>query len=187
MWPATNQPGSTYFRGTPQTRKRHTWSCLDATCSQCDTCGAPRIYRAARVFRARRQSSKFVWVWQHAHLITLATNVARHKSTGKHVFFVARLKHASVTHGLAWMQPVHSATLLVCHEFTGHHVFFVATTKRSQTCLVWPSLVWSSLVESSPVWSVQSSPVYSSPVQSSLVWQVQSSLVESSPVLSSPV
>ncbi len=85
-----------FFRGTPQTRKRHTWSCLDATCSQCDTCGAPRIYRAARVFRARRQSSKFVWVWQHAHLITLATNVARHKSTGKHVFFVARLKHATI-------------------------------------------------------------------------------------------
>ncbi len=38
-----------------------------APARNCDTRrGAPRIYRVARVFRARHQSSKFVWVWRHA-------------------------------------------------------------------------------------------------------------------------
>ncbi len=47
---------------------------------------APQIYRVARVFRARHQSSKFAWVWRHARLIKLAICVTGHGLTDPHVF-----------------------------------------------------------------------------------------------------
>jgi len=90
-WCATNLPGRTCFSGPPSNAPRLVGCGSMRTCSQLWHSWCATNLPGRTCFSCRHQSSKFVWVWRHAHLITLATCVTGHGFTGPHVFFVAGL------------------------------------------------------------------------------------------------